>query len=89
MVSLLLTFNKYTASEVYLFHYIIFMIQYKIIWSEHKCVSEHEKKQVKNGCWKEFHKRKTNFIGKYTTYSDLCIKNLGLDIQDLGIKDLD
>ena len=43
------------------------MFQNIISESEHKFASEHLKRnQQKNECWKENHRRKTNyFIGKY------------------------
>ena len=41
VMSLLLTFNKYTASGVCLFQYPIFMFQNIISQSEHKFTSEH------------------------------------------------
>ena len=44
------------------------MFQKIISGSQHKCSSTFEKKQTKNECWKENHRRKTNyFIGKYAT----------------------
>ena len=48
------------------------------------------KKQRKNERWKENHRRKTNhFVGKCALSPDLCIKDLGLDVKDLGINGLD
>ena len=44
VMSLLLTFNKYTASGVCLFQYPIFMFQNIISQSEHKFTSEHLKR---------------------------------------------
>ena len=68
MVSLLLTFNKYTASGILCFSIHHFMFQNIISGSEHKCTSEHLRRIKKNERWKENYRRITNhFIGKYAT----------------------
>ena len=85
VVSLLLTFNKYTASGVLSFsllslrekcpniefldtHFTQCMFQNIISGSEHKCTSEHLRRNTKNKRWRENRRKKRNyFIGKYGT----------------------
>ena len=69
VVSILLTFNKYTASAVLSFSIPHFYVSKYNQW---ECTQVYirtlEKKQTKNERWKENHRRKTNyFIGKYAT----------------------
>ena len=69
VVSLLLTFNKYTASGVLSFSIHHFYVSKYNQWEWTQVyIRTFEKKQTKNERWKENHRRKTNyFIGKYAT----------------------
>ena len=65
VVSLLLTFDKYTASVVLLFSIHDFYVS-KCNLSEWRqvCIRKFEKKQTKNERRKENHRRKTNYFRK-------------------------
>ena len=68
VVSLLLTFNKYTASGVLSSIHHFYVLKYNQWEWTQVHIETFEKKQTKNERWKENHRRKTNyFIGKYAT----------------------
>ena len=63
VVSLLLTFNKYTASGVLSFsiHHFYVSKCNQGEWTQ-VCIRTFEKKQTKNERWKKNHRRKTNYF---------------------------
>ena len=63
VVSLLLNFNKYTASGVLSFsiHHFYGSKCNQWKWTQ-VCIRTFEKKQTKNERWKENHRRKTNYF---------------------------
>ena len=68
VMSLLLTFNKYTALGVFSFSIHHFYVSKYNQWEWTQVYIRTEKKQTKNERWKENHRRKTNYFdGKYAT----------------------